>query len=387
MSAERKKTDAYYRRVFTLFRPIFKVVAWFAYGVWVNCPVRYDGPTLILANHTSDMDFLVVAQHISNHMYFVASEHVTAMGLFGKLFKRWFDPITVTKGSTKAAGVVDIMRRIRRGNCVLLFCEGRISHNGKSTYIAPATAKLAKKLGCRLVTFRSKGGFFIEPRWQNYLNTGKLFEAGIVREYSPEELRGMSADELLGHIRADLYVDAYAEQEKHMRRFKFRHGVRDVIRYYDTCPRCGGVDTLSASEERVVCSCGWSLSMDEYGFFHEPEGVIRTAADWEALQLKNYRERFDLGEFFSDDGVTIYEIGESFALEPLATARLTSSAEGISIGGMNFAFHEMASPEILSGGRKLEFSCGKRNFMLEKENACLNKYVELCKWASGPEED
>lgn len=388
MSAAKKAahSDAYYRRIYALFRPIFKVVAYFAYGVWVRRPKRYPEPVLILANHTSDMDFLVVAEHIKNHMYFVSSEHVTAMGLFGKGFKAWFNPITVTKGSSKAAGVVDIMRRIRRGNCVLLFCEGRISHNGRSTYIAPATAKLAKKLGCRLVTFRSKGGFFIEPRWQNYLNRGRLFDHGIVREYSPEELSQMSADEVLAHIREDLYVDAYAEQEKYMQPFKFRHGVRDITRYYDTCPRCGGLDTLTATEQRVTCSCGWTLTMDKYGFFHEPEGKIRTAYDWEQLQLKNYRERFSRGESFSDADVTLYEIGEGFQLAETARGTLTGTAAGLEIGGELYSFEEMTLPEILSGGRKLEFTHGRRNFMLQKEGACLNKYVELYKFVTGKAE-
>ena len=381
-----KHTDAYYRRIYTLFKPIFKVVAYFAYGIWERHPKRYDEPVLILANHTSDLDFLVVAEHISNHMYFVSSDHVTAMGLFGKGFKAWFDPITVTKGSSKAGGVIYIMRRIRRGNCVLLFCEGRISHNGRSTYIAPATAKLAKKLGCRLVTFRSKGGFFIEPRWQNYLNSGKLFEHGIVNEYTPEELADMSADEVLAHIREDLYVDAYAEQEKYMRPFKFRHGVRDIIRYYDTCPACGGLDTLAATEERVKCSCGWELTMDEYGFFHEPTGRVHTAYDWEQVQLGNYHARFERGDFPHEDGVTLYEIGEGFEQTELGCGELTSSAEGLSLAGESFVFREMTPPEILSGGRRMELTCGKRSFLLQKEGACLNKYVELYKWATGEEE-
>ena len=390
MSAAEKKpkahSDEFYRRIYTLFRPIFKVVCYCAYGVWVKHPVKYSEPVLILANHTSDLDFLVVAEHIKNHMYFVSSEHVTAMGLFGWGFRHWFNPITVTKGSSKVGGVVDIMRRIRRGNCVLLFCEGRISHNGKSTYIAPATAKLAKKLGCKVVTFRSKGGYFIEPRWQNYLNSGKLFEHGIVHEYSPEELADMSAEEVLAHIREDLYVDAYAEQEKYMRPFKFRHGVRDIIRYYDTCPRCGGIDTLTADEQRVKCSCGWELTMDEYGFFHEPEGKIRTAADWEQLQLANYRERFERGEVITEPDVTLSEVGEGFVLTELAQGTLAADAATLSIGGMRFPLHELTLPEILSGGRKLEFTCGKRDFMLQKEGACLNKFVELYKWTTGSAE-
>lgn len=381
MSAPERRPDAYYKRIYALFRPIFRAVAFFAYGVRVKRPVRYEEPVLILANHTSDLDFTDVASHISNHMYFVTSDHVTAMGLFGKYFDRWFNPIKVTKGSSKAGGVIDIMRRLRRGNCVLLFPEGRISHNGRSTYIAPATAKLAKSVKCRVVTFRASGGFFIEPRWQNYLNRGKLFSAGVVNEYSPEDLAKMTNEEILEHIRADLFVDAYAEQERLRRPFKFRHGLRDVIRYYNTCPACGGMDTLSADEERVRCSCGWELTMDEYGFFHEPLGKIRTAADWEELQLENYRERFERGEVITESDVTISEIGEGFVLTKLGCGTLSGTDTGLHLEGVDYPFREMTPPEILSGGRRLEFSCGKRDFMLEKENSCLNKFVELYKWA------
>ena len=71
VSAPERRPDAYYKRIYALFRPIFRAVAFFAYGVRVKRPVRYEEPVLILANHTSDLDFTDVASHISNHMYFV----------------------------------------------------------------------------------------------------------------------------------------------------------------------------------------------------------------------------------------------------------------------------------------------------------------------------
>ena len=79
-------------------------------------------------------------------------------------------------------------------------------------------------------------------------------------------------------------------------------------------------------------------------------------------------------------------IDPGFERTELFTGPLSSSAEGFKIGGESYAFHEMSLPEILSGGRRMEFTCGKRSYMLEKENACLNKYVELYKWATGREE-
>ena len=148
--------------------------------------------------------------------------------------------------------------------------RGRISHNGRSTYIAPATAKLAKSVKCRVVTFRASGGFFIEPRWQNYLNRGKLFSAGVVNEYSPEALAKMTNEEILEHIRADLYGRRLRRAGAASPPLQIRHGLRDITRYYDVFPRCRGVDTLEAEGEgmTVRCrECGCELTMDELGFF------------------------------------------------------------------------------------------------------------------------
>lgn len=385
MSVKKRRSDKFYRGVWRAFRPIFHVVCHAAYGVRVKRPVEYSEPVLILSNHTSDMDFLVVAEHIKNHMYFVASEHVTAMGLFGYLFKHLFDPITVTKGSSKAGGVMEILRRIRHGSSVLLFAEGRISHNGRSTYITPATAKLAKAAKCRVVTFRTAGGFFIEPRWQNYLNRGKLFYSGVVHEYSADEVAGMTADEVLAHIREDLYVDAYAEQEKYKQPFKFRHGLRDIARYYDVCPRCHSVDRITVEGEGMsakCAECGYEVRMDEYGFFHDGEGLVRTCVDWERIQLEVYRERFERGEYFRESGVTLYRIGDGFELTEVGTGEISGTSDGLEVCGESFPFHELTMPEILSGGRKMELSRGKENFMVTKEGACLNKYVEQYKWWS-----
>ena len=63
---------------------------------------------------------------------------------------------------------------------------------------------------------------------------------------------------------------------------------------------------------------------------------------------------------------------------------LTSDAEGLSLCGERFPFHELTAPEILSGGRKLELSRGREDFMLLKENACLNcDYYDACHFSQG----
>ena len=165
----RQISDRRCGRAYSALLPVFRLVAFFAFGIKAR-PKRYGEPVLVLSNHTTDLDFTAVSAYISDHLYFVASKHILGMGLLGRLFKELLDPITVNKGALKPSEVMDMIRRVRGGSSILLFCEGRISHNGKTMPIAPATAKLAKKLGCRLVTFRTSGGFFKQPRWQDYMN-------------------------------------------------------------------------------------------------------------------------------------------------------------------------------------------------------------------------
>ena len=378
----RQISDRRCGRVYSALLPVFRLVAFFAFGIKAR-PKRYGEPVLVLSNHTTDLDFTAVSAYISDHLYFVASKHILGMGLLGKLFKELLDPITVNKGALKPSEVMDMIRRVRGGSSILLFCEGRISHNGKTMPIAPATAKLAKKLGCRLVTFRTSGGFFKQPRWQNYLNGGKLFSSGIVNEYDPETVRQLSADELLEHIREDLYVDAYEDQRRLMQPFRLRHGIRDITRYYDTCPRCRGVDTLRAKGSRVICSCGYSMLYDKYGYLHGQPQLVSTVQDWEKLQLEVYRELFEQGRFFSDEDVQLFETGEDFRKTPLLTGRLYSSADALSIGEYRFDFSGIAKMEILRGGSALVFTVGGVHYMLQKEGACLNKYLSLRLWSLG----
>ena len=382
----KEKSNTYYKVIYKLFLPIFRIVAFFAYGV-AAVPKKFKEPILVLANHTSDMDFVVVAAHISNHMYFVCDRHVLDKGLFGKLFARWFNPIAVFKGSYKMAEVMDIIRRVRAGNSILLFPEGRLSHNGKTLYIDPATAKLAKSLKCRVVTFRSSGGYFKQPRWQEHMNGGRLFSSGIVNEYDSEYVKNVTVEELLQNIREDLYVDAYAEQAIKKRRFRFKHGAEGITRCYDVCPKCHGIDTLSVHGNTIVCSCGYEMTLDSYGYLIGDPQIVSTTAEWEQLQNAVYRGQFESGTFFSEKTpMHLYEFKDRCEVSDNTSVGygvLQGLKDSIVIGEREFLFSKIEKMELMMGGRWLVFGYEGRHFMIPDDNACFNKYIELCMWSTG----
>ncbi|MBQ7172579.1 MAG: 1-acyl-sn-glycerol-3-phosphate acyltransferase [Clostridia bacterium] len=378
---KKARSDKFYRKTFLFFRPLFCLVAKMKLGVKAKQPKKFDEPILIYSNHTTDLDFLAVSAHIKNHFYLVCSRHILAMGLTGWLIEKLFHPVAVFKGSVKGGEMLDLLRRIKRGNNVLVFCEGRLSHNGRTQPIGIAAAQLAKAAKCRLVTFRTDGGFFKQPRWQKGMNPGKLFDSGIVNEYSKEELAALSDAELLEKIEKDLYTDAYEEQKKRMQKLKFPHGVGEILNYYSLCPACHDESLVCKDGFTLACkNCGYEMRWNEYGFFESEKPIVKTTAEWEALEQKAYSSRFSEGKFLADDGVSLFATDEAFQKTPLGTGTLASSAEGLSFGERSFPFSEMEGLEVLAGGASLVFSSKGEHFLLTTDGGNLAKYLYLYEW-------
>ena len=380
---QKAKSDRFYHFWFGFFRPLFLLVARIKLGVKAKHPKRFKEPILIYSNHTTDLDFLAVSAHIKNHFYLVCSRHILAMGLTGKLIELLFHPVAVFKGSVKGSEMLDLLRRIKRGNNVLVFCEGKLSHNGKTQPFGIAAAQLAKAAKCRLVTFRTDGGFFIEPRWQRSMNPGKLFDSGIVNEYSKEELAAMTDEELLAAIQKDLYTDAYEEQKKRMQPLKFKRGIGEILRYYSLCPACKKAGSLVCQSDGFTLSCsacGYKMRWNEYGFFDGDPAYIGTPADWEELEQKTYAERFDRGEFFNDANVTLSSTDETFQKTPLASGTLESNAEKLSIADFSFPFCELEGLEVLAGGSTLVFTHKGKHYLIATDGDNLAKYLYLYEW-------
>ena len=124
-----EKSDAHYKKIFPKYRQIFKIITSKKFGLKFKNPVCYDEPVLILCNHTNDFDFMVVSAMFKMHAYAMCSQHVLGIKFLGKLVETKLNPIAVYKGSDKSSYVMEMVRRIRRGNSVLLFAEGHQFRN------------------------------------------------------------------------------------------------------------------------------------------------------------------------------------------------------------------------------------------------------------------
>jgi len=239
-------------------------------------------PYIILANHNTDYDPFLIGMAIPDHTYFVASEHIFRWGLVSKIIHFMVAPIPRVKGTTEIYTAREILKRLKAGANVCMFAEGNRSFSGETERIFPATGKLIKRSGVNLITFRFEGGYFTSPRWSKTLRKG-IMKGRVVREYSVEELKKMTWEEINSAIQNDLYVNEYEEQKKNPVEYKGKR----LAEYLETalflCPKCNGIDTLKSKDDRLFCKCGLDLKYNTYGYFvsnNDEKPPFETVLDW-----------------------------------------------------------------------------------------------------------
>lgn len=278
-----------------------------------------SSPYIVLANHNTDYDPFLVGFAFPHQIYYVASEHIFRWGLASSLIKFLVAPIPRVKATTEIRTVMEILRKLKAGANVCLFAEGNRSFSGETGEIHPSTAKLIKTSGVSLITFRLDGGYFTSPRWSKGLRKGEM-KGRMVREYTPEDLKKMSSEEVAEAIERDLYVNAYDEQNIRSIAYKGKNLAQDLETALYRCPECDKMDTLKSEEDRFYCTCGLDLTYNEFGLFTsntESEPVFTTVLDWTKWQeaklseeIENIRRLSIDTVIYSDQDQTLWSVTE-----------------------------------------------------------------------------
>lgn len=331
------------------------------------------GPYLLLCNHVTDYDpfFLTVAA--GQPPRFVASDHVLRQGLLTKLATRYSSMIIHRKGAgTGMRSAMEILKALKAGERVGLFPEGNRSFNGVTGDIPAVTGKLARGAGVPVITYRLEGGYFTQPRWGFGFRRGKL-RGRLVHVYEPEELAAMTNEEMLGHIKEDLYEDAFAAQKTAPVKYKCKAPAEGLEAAVFACPSCGAFSSLTSSGDTLSCACGYSLKMDAYGFLKEKEGAERTVTELDTLQREALRKRMAENEGslpLWQDAVPVQTIENEHDVVKTEEVTLTAYPDRIEVNGRAVTAEEITGLAItarntlnvfLSSGEQYEIA-GPRSF-------------------------
>lgn len=369
--------------VWNIARPIAMAAAklLFRYDAEV---CREEGPLLVLANHNADLDPLFVSYSFPMPLYFVGSEHIMRSGWISD-FLRWATVIiTRQKGGNAAGTVREIIRHLQNGHDVCLFPEGNRSWDGVTRSITPATGKMARISGAKLITYRVEGGYLSSPRWSGSSVRRGRTHGEVIGVYEPEYLKTLNANQVLEIIERDLRENAYERQRESMIKYRGRNLAQHLETLLFMCPHCRAEGKMRSHANSFICDeCGTELRYTAEGFFAGKNVIYDNVRDWNIWQNGLIRKKCETAgdtPIFSDTCISMSEVKSGECAEYMTTGTLTLYRDRLVLpNGTDIPLHRISGMS-LRGPQDMYLSAEGVNYILKSsEVRCTHKYLEACK--------
>jgi 1-acyl-sn-glycerol-3-phosphate acyltransferase len=124
-----------------------------------------DGGALVLSNHQSHFDPVLVGLSLDRRLNYLARETLFAFAPF-RLLIQSLDAIPIDREGLGLAGLKETLRRVKRGELVLIFPEGTRTPDGEVAPLKPGFSALAKRAKVPLVPVGIDGAYQAWPRKQ-----------------------------------------------------------------------------------------------------------------------------------------------------------------------------------------------------------------------------
>jgi len=245
---------------------------------------------LVLLNHQTPFDQFFVGMAFRGPVYYVATEDIFSLGWISDVIRWIIAPIPIRKQTTDITAVMNCIRVAREGGTIAMAPEGNRTYSGRTEYMNPAVAGLAKKMKLPIALFRIEGGYGAEPRWTDGRRKGPM-KAYVSQVIEPEEYKDLSNADLAAVIAEGLYVDEGVAGGPYKSSKKAEYLERAVY----VCPFCGFSEFESHGNEIACRTCGRVVT---YGEDKTLTGVgfdfpFRFVAQWYDYQ-KSYVNQTDV---------------------------------------------------------------------------------------------
>jgi 1-acyl-sn-glycerol-3-phosphate acyltransferase len=253
-----------------------------------------EPPYIIMGNHGCVWDPFLLNAHVPAPIHYVVSDsnfrsRLVSFGL------SLVGSIPKTKALSDFETVKNIVKIKHRKGIIGLFPEGQSSWDGHSLPIFYSTAKLVRSLKVPVVIVELKGAFLSFPRWGRSLRRGRVhieYKLG----FRPEDLRGMSVDQVYAQLVELLSHDDLDYQRTAMIRFGGKNRAEYIEAVLFTCPRCEARHTLRSEGNKLRCtSCGYAVRYNSFGFFEPESGTLRfeDVRAWNVWQIEKFKHYLD----------------------------------------------------------------------------------------------
>lgn len=338
---------------------------------------------LILLNHQTTFDQFFVGMSFKGPVYYLATEDIFSLGWISSVIRWIVAPIPIKKQTTDVSAVMNCIRVAKEGGTICIAPEGNRTYSGKTEYMNPAIASLAKKLKLPIALYRIEGGYGAQPRWSDVIRKGKM-RCYVSRVIEPEEYAGLTNDELLDIIKTELYVD----EGKADGTFRSSKRAEYLERAMYVCPFCGLSEFESHGNITECKKCHRKITYGEdkrlTGIgFDFPFGFVTEWYDHQndyvcSLNVTDYTDKPIYRDSADISEVIVYK--HKLPLRKNAEISLYGNRIGIDENGENplvLPFSDVTAASVL-GRNKLNIYCDNKVYQLKggkRFNAL--KYVHI----------
>jgi 1-acyl-sn-glycerol-3-phosphate acyltransferase len=160
--------------------------------------VPSTGGGLLLANHQSNLDPIVIGVCSDRRLNYLARKSLFRVGPLRWLMNS-LDAIAIDREGTGLGGIKETLKRLKRGELVLMFPEGTRTADGEVQALKPGFTVLAKRAGVPLVPVAVDGTFDAWPR-QRRLPRRAIIHVQFGEPIDPQCLASMTDEQLTGEV-------------------------------------------------------------------------------------------------------------------------------------------------------------------------------------------
>ena len=122
-----------------------------------------EGPVLVCSNHQSHLDPVLVGMVFGRRLNFIARKSLFKFALLRWLIQ-FLDAIPINRDGMGLEGIKESIRRLRRGEVVLIFPEGTRTTDGELAQLKPGFCALTRRTKAALLPVAIDGAYQAWPR-------------------------------------------------------------------------------------------------------------------------------------------------------------------------------------------------------------------------------
>jgi 1-acyl-sn-glycerol-3-phosphate acyltransferase len=180
------------------------------YTGWHNIPAT--GGVLVVSNHQSHLDPPLIGMGCPRMLNYVARKTLFRFAPFGWLLNA-LGALPIDRDGVGLGGIKESLRRLKRGEMVLIFPEGTRTRDGEMAPFRPGFTTLAIRTKSAILPVAVEGAFAVWPRWRTLPGLGTV-HIYYGEPLMPADFSGMDDRDLLVEVERRVR-ECHAELRRH----------------------------------------------------------------------------------------------------------------------------------------------------------------------------